>query len=1002
MLTRLPMTQRIPVGVFFALFTVSGFAGLIYESIWSHYLKLFLGHAAYAQTLVLAIFMGGMALGSWLVSRYTHRVRNLLMGYALAELGIGILAISFHAIFVAASDWSFETVLPALGNPGLITAYKWSLAAMLILPASVLLGSTFPLMSAGIMRAYPAETSSTLAWLYFTNSLGASAGVLASGFYLMERLGLPGTILTAGLLNCALAAVVWALSKRVGSIPAVPEPATTDGVRGRRIVLSIQILAFLTGAASFMYEIAWIRMLSMGLGASSHAFEVMLSAFILGMAIGGFVLAVRAPRGDRDLTWLSTVLVAKGILAVLAIGAYSLVLDLIAWLMAGLRGSDEGYALYNVSGHFVSMLLMFPAAFCAGMTLPLATAALIRRGGGEASIGRVYAANTAGCIVGAAFATHVGMEMLGVKGLTGLGAGFDIALGALVAIAASAGHVGRSVAVLSVIAIASAIAFASFPLDQLKMASGVFRHGTFLDPTTQKVEFYRDGKTATISVTSDGGLRSIRTNGKPDAGIQMDASRMPAADEGTMIVVGALPFAFKPGITTAANIGFGSGLTTATMLGSPTLKTMDTVEIEPAMVDGARVFMPRNSSAYDDPRSHIRIEDAKTFFASTQARYDVIVSEPSNPWVSGVATLFSDEFYSRIRRHLHDDGMLVQWLHYYETDLDLMGSILKALGNNFGDYVIYTPQSGDIVVLAVKQGRVPLPNDAVFRSPAMKASLERMGVRSMDELMLHRVASRRVIEPLFAQTRYPANSDYFPVVDLNAARARFRRESVSDLAEIPRSFVPFEALVDGDARIPLVSLVRERRFSSTRVEDALTAAAAADLFLTGSSQYASRLPRAARLQISLARSGLRQCDIEPALWVDSLEGTARAISQALRGQVIDRMFGDIAASECFKRLPEIERDRVALYRALALHDVKGMRQFSDKLATSQHRWLPEDLAVIALAGVSARVVEGDLEGARVLWSTARSQIPYRIANAVTTQIVVAHLPKAPPAGAPSK
>src|SRR5262245_18365300 len=137
------MTKRIPVGVFFALFTVSGFAGLIYESIWSHYLKLFLGHAAYAQTLVLAIFMGGMTLGSWLVSRFTHRVRNLLYGYALAELGIGLLAVVFHATFVAASDWSFETVLPALGSPGLITAYKWSLASLLILPASVLLGSTF-------------------------------------------------------------------------------------------------------------------------------------------------------------------------------------------------------------------------------------------------------------------------------------------------------------------------------------------------------------------------------------------------------------------------------------------------------------------------------------------------------------------------------------------------------------------------------------------------------------------------------------------------------------------------------------------------------------------------------------------------------------------------------------------------------------------------------------------------------------------------------------------
>ena len=141
------MTRRLPVGVFFALFTVSGFAGLIYESIWSHYLKLFLGHAAYAQTLVLAIFMGGMAIGSWLVSRFTRRIANLLLGYAVAEFGIGVLAIAFHGLFVASTGWAFDTVLPSLGGTG-VDVFKWSLASLLILPASILLGTTFPLMSA--------------------------------------------------------------------------------------------------------------------------------------------------------------------------------------------------------------------------------------------------------------------------------------------------------------------------------------------------------------------------------------------------------------------------------------------------------------------------------------------------------------------------------------------------------------------------------------------------------------------------------------------------------------------------------------------------------------------------------------------------------------------------------------------------------------------------------------------------------------------------------------
>ena len=204
------MTKRMPVGVFFALFTVSGFAGLIYESIWSHYLKLFLGHAAYAQTLVLAIFMGGMALGSWLVSRYTGRIRNLLVGYAAAEFGIGVLAITFHGLFNSVTGWALDSVLPALGGTGMVDVVKWAIASALILPASLLLGTTFPLMSAGVIRLYPDSGGRALAMLYFTNSLGAAIGVLASGFLLIAEVGLPGTILTAGILNITLALVVWA------------------------------------------------------------------------------------------------------------------------------------------------------------------------------------------------------------------------------------------------------------------------------------------------------------------------------------------------------------------------------------------------------------------------------------------------------------------------------------------------------------------------------------------------------------------------------------------------------------------------------------------------------------------------------------------------------------------------------------------------------------------------------------------------------------------------
>lgn len=234
------------------IFVISGFTGLIYESIWTHYLKLFLGHAAYAQSLVLVIFMGGMALGSWLVARYSHNVTRLLLGYVIVEGVIGLFGLVFHRSFVAITDASFASVIPALSSTALIHAYKWSLAALLILPQSTLLGMTFPLISGGIIRRWPDRPGETLSMLYFTNCLGAAVGVLVSGFVLIGVVGLPGTVLTAGLMNVVLALLVWMLIRRQAE--PVPERPAAPAATGRAQSWFL-VAAFLTGAASFLYEI---------------------------------------------------------------------------------------------------------------------------------------------------------------------------------------------------------------------------------------------------------------------------------------------------------------------------------------------------------------------------------------------------------------------------------------------------------------------------------------------------------------------------------------------------------------------------------------------------------------------------------------------------------------------------------------------------------------------------------------------------------------------------
>ncbi|HVJ23634.1 MAG TPA: hypothetical protein VM756_06830, partial [Burkholderiales bacterium] len=476
-----------PRFAYYVLFTASGFAGLIYESIWTHYLKLFLGHAAYAQSLVLAVFMGGMAAGAAWCGRRSARLANPLALYALVEAIIGLAALGFHPVFVGVTDWSYERLLPGLGNESLALAAKLAVSCLLILPQSILLGMTFPLMSAGLVRAQPGAAGESVAMLYFTNSLGAAAGVLTSGFVLIAWAGLPGTLQIAGFLNFAIAAVVWLIARPIRHA-ALQEQSQVES--NLRLLLAV---AFFTGLASFVYEISWIRMLSLVLGASTHSFELMLATFILGLALGGLAVRRRVDASAEPLRLLAWVQVAMGLAAAATLPVYDFTFSLMETLLKGLARSDTGYTLFNLSGGAIAALVMLPATFCAGMTLPLITGALLRRGAGEAAIGRVYAANTLGAIAGVLLAVHLGLPHFGLKSTLLAGALIDVALGLWLL------HVLHKP--LAYAAAACGAVFLVFvfgvQLDARKMTAGVFRYGDIGTGSDSTILFARDGKTAT-------------------------------------------------------------------------------------------------------------------------------------------------------------------------------------------------------------------------------------------------------------------------------------------------------------------------------------------------------------------------------------------------------------------------------------------------------------------------------------------------------------------------
>jgi spermidine synthase len=758
--------RTLPATALLALFVVSGLAGLLYQSIWAHYLGLVLGHAAYAQTLVLAIFMGGMALGAWLAARFGLRLRRLLLAYAVVELAIGVAGLLFHPLFVGYVAFAESTMLPLLGPSG-GGAFQWTAAALLILPQCMLLGATFPLLASAWLRqpdADPAHEARVLGGLYFANSIGAAAGALFATFVLLPRIGLPGTVMTAGALNIIVATGAWWLAARA---PAAPLPATAEATAPTIALGRVVLLATAaSGAFSFVYEIGWIRLLNQALGTTVHSFELMLSAFILGLALGGLAVRRLAARIGDALAWAGWAQVAMGAAALLSLLALANSFAWVGWLMSALARNADGYTLFLLGSGSVAIAVMLPAAFFAGTTLPLFTLAWRRRGADERAIGRIYAANTLGAIVGVLAAVHLLIPLLGVRGALLLAACGDIAIGLWLLAQA------RRSALLPLLVVLPCLALALVwgRPDPLAQASAVYRTGE-ATLSGARVLSLVDGKTATVAVVGRGEGLSILSNGKPDASLTA-LNQPPSGDEATMMMLAALPLALHPDPREVAMIGWGSGLSAHALLGSPAIARLDSIEIEPQMVASARLFGARVARAYDDPRSHLVFDDARTFFASGARRYQVIVSEPSNPWVSGVAGLFTREFYAFLRRQLDDGGLLVQWVQSYELDDALLASMLAALLEVFPDVDVYAPNDSDLIVVGYTGAR-QLPDARPWDNTALAQELARVGLNGPSDLLFHRLGDATLLRAFIAWQQQAPHSDYLPRVTLEAPRARF-------------------------------------------------------------------------------------------------------------------------------------------------------------------------------------------------------------------------------------
>jgi spermidine synthase len=962
-----------------------------------------------------------MAVGSFLVGRYSERLRNPLISYAVVEAAVGLLGLLFHPTFRAVSAAAYDSIFPALvSSPGAQSAVKWLLAAALILPQSILLGATFPLISAGILRRWGSRPGSILSWLYASNSFGAAVGVLLAGFYLVSRFDFPGTLAVAAALNFAVAAITVAIVRgREGSF-ARGEPAASErnasvvsstseflapsaeSAAVRRVNPRMLLLgaAFGTAVASFAYEIAWIRMLSLVLGSATHSFELMLSAFILGLALGALSIGRVADHWPDPLRALGFIQCAMGALAVATLPLYMASFHWISDLIGVFPKTSSGYVGFTIARYAICLVVMLPATFCAGTTLPLITRILFRNGK-ESVIGEVYAANTAGSIVGVQLAGLLLLPILGLKLLLISGAALDVAIGLILLYVALPRGAPSRTSTLTKLAIASVLlllAASRVSFDRQLLSSGVYRFGGLPERGDFKITFYKDGRTSTVTVKREpDGNQILSTNGKPDASVPGDwlaphsaRKRGPLRDDvSTQVMLPLIAMAHAPRATSAAVIGQGSGMTSHMLLGSPTLRRLATIEIEPEMIRASAQFMPVNHRVFGDARAHFVVDDARSYFAGAGHRFDLIVSEPSNPWVSGVAGLFTTEFYARIKRYLAPGGVFAQWMHLYEMNDSLALTMLAALQQNFSAYDIYLTDDTDIVIIARNAASVPAPEWSVTKWPTLAEDFDGVTSLTPASLTALHLADSKALGPLVASVR--ANSDFAPALDLGAEKARYLLTDATGLQGLNATSFDIVAALSG-RRMPLA-------------EDAEVLANVPRLQLRA---------RSARLRLQLPESSgeadtayasvqKRRRSFDALIstptpppdwhrWVTSLFGVDRDVHSGSPGSLDTTFYRPIDGFLDRVGAPPGVRQSVQFLKAADGWDFEAVRRIGDELirrVKGGEVWIPVDY--LRDATVTAQLESGDVAGARAAFATLLPLVSRDAASDLRTRLLRAHI-----------
>ena len=760
-----------------ALLFGSGACALIYQTVWMRQFRLIFGASTLATAAVLSIFMAGLGLGSAMLGKRADRSSRPLRFYGNLELSIAAAAALSQVLLWLVAKIYFGIGGSVTLGPFVATIARLILAAVVIGIPTFLMGGTLPAAARSVTSDDDAGRR-RVALLYGFNTLGAVTGTLLSTFYMLERLGNRNALLIAVGVNV----VVGLLARAASGEQRAANPERPLGAG--RSPLTILGAAFIVGFAFLLMELVWYRMLGPLLGGTTFTFGLILAVALLGIGLGGAAYSGRASVGAFALTCS---LEAAAIALPFVLG------DRLAIMMNQMRSMGaSGFSGFVIGWTILTLIVVFPAAFISGIQFPMLIA-LLGRGEEDVGrdVGRAYAWNTAGAIAGSLAG---GFGLLPLLSAPGAWRAVIILL-ALLGIAATVLAKRVAPAVIAVAAIAGAFALgptavwrhSGIGAGRAESPTSINAMREWMDSTRRTVVWDVDGRESSVALV-DGSDYAFIVNGKADGSARGDA--------GTQVMGGLVGAILHPNPRSALVIGLGTG-STAGWLGSvPSIQRVDVAELEPAVLGVARACAGVNRDVLHNAKVHIRIGDAREVLLAAHDRYDIIFSEPSNPYRAGVASLFTEEFYRAAAARLNGKGIFLQWLQTYDVDSQTIRTIYATICAVFPNVETWQTDTGDLLLVGTQQ---PIVYDydalrtRVAQQPFRAALTHAWRVESLEGFLSHFVAPDALGRAIARGE--PKNTDDRTLIEFGFARGlgdqgRFDMDELTALARDRRQDRP--------------------------------------------------------------------------------------------------------------------------------------------------------------------------------------------------------------------